>query len=662
MKSLFRNSLTLVLVAVLMILTVSCAPSAGKGTSAAAGESPLAANGEGSSAAAGEGISATAAGEGLTASEKDPQTGAGETGEETHIVILATSDMHGNVWGYTYEDNAESSNNGMARLYTYIKQVREENPVVFLIDGGDDIQGTIMTDDIANKVPDSEHPVMAAMNFMGYDSMTLGNHEFNWGINTMKKILGQAEFPVLGANILDQDGNYITGRGWTIVERGGVRLAVIGVCTPDIPIWDTDKEGIRDTTFEPAYTGVKRALEEIGDQADIILVSAHMGQYAEFDEDGGSDSASKILEENPEVDLLQTAHMHITVNDRINGTPIAAVRNQGREIARFDVTLDQDMNIRDVSTEIIDMTGYEPSKEIREIPAVKAAHEQAVSLIRTDTGEDGEPGEPLGSTTARFQPENEIKGLPEGRLLDTAVLDLILKIQLLNSGADVASCALFKNTSDLPEGPISYNNIFNIYKYDNTLYMLNVTGRELKNYMEWSAECYNQWKPGDINISFDPEYPDYLYDMFAGVDYEINLSRPKGERIENVMYKGQPLQDDQILKLAVNNYRYNSGIRAQNLAEGKRFWESSNSIRDMIVNYFRDHSPVEPTVDNNWRITGVDLSKDDPRRSEIIGYINDGLLPTPVNKSYNLADYDELAAEAEANRLAGKTVEKHESH
>ena len=132
-------------------------------------------------------------------------------GNETHIVILATSDLHGNVWGYTYEDNAESSNNGMARLYTYIKQVREENPLVFLIDGGDDIQGTIMTDDIANKVSDSEHPVMAAMNFMGYDSMTLGNHEFNWGISTMKKILSQAKFPVLGANILDQDGNYITG-------------------------------------------------------------------------------------------------------------------------------------------------------------------------------------------------------------------------------------------------------------------------------------------------------------------------------------------------------------------------------------------------------------------------------------------------------------------
>lgn len=99
-----------------------------------------------------------------------------------HIVILATSDMHGNIIGYSYEDNAETANSGMARLYTYIKKVREEEPAVFLIDAGDDIQGTIMTDDIANKSPDDEHPVISAMNYMGYDAMTVGNHEFNWGI------------------------------------------------------------------------------------------------------------------------------------------------------------------------------------------------------------------------------------------------------------------------------------------------------------------------------------------------------------------------------------------------------------------------------------------------------------------------------------------------
>ena len=579
--------------------------------------------------------------------------------EDTHAVILLTSDLHGNTWSYSYEDNAETTNNGMPRVYSYVQEVREENPIVFLVDAGDAIQGTITTDDISNINPDQEHPVMAAMNRMGYDSLTLGNHEFNWGIDTMLKILGQAEFPVLGANVLDKDGNCVTGEGWTIIDRGGVKLAVIGVCTPDVPIWDSEKQGIADTTFEPASEAVKKAIEEIGDQADIILVSAHMGQYAEFDEEGGSDAGGKIIEDNPDVDILQVAHMHITVDDKVNGIPVVGVRNSGREVARVDVTLDPDKNIKDISTEIVDMENYEPSEEIREIPTVKELHEQTLNYVK-GIDENGEQGEPLGVTTAKFQPENEIKGLPEGKLQDTAVIDLILNIQLLNSGADVTSCALFKDTSDLPEGNINYGNIFDIYKFDNTLYTVDVTGEELKNYMEWAAECYNQWQPGDINISFDPEYPGYLYDMFAGVDYEIDLSRPKGERIVNVMFRGEPLQDDQVLKLAVNNYRYASALKAQNLVEGNHDWESSNSIRDMIVEYFKENSPVAPTVDNNWRITGVDLSQDDPRRAEIIGCINEDLLPTPYDRSYNLADYDELVAEAEANRAAVETVDEQE--
>ena len=580
--------------------------------------------------------------------------------EETHVVILGTSDMHGNILGFVYEDNAFTTNNGMARLYTYIKKVREENPIVFLVDAGDEIQGTIMTDDIANKFPDQEHPVIAAMNYMGYDAMTVGNHEFNWGVGTMKAILSQADFPVLGANILNQNGSYVTGHGWTLVERGGVRLAVIGVCTPDVPIWDGGKAGIAETTFEAGSTAVQKCIEEIGDQADIILVSAHMGQYAQFDQQNGSDSGEKILEDNPEVDILQLAHMHITVKDELNGVPTVGVRNGGREIARVDVFLGEDKSIKRITTEIVGMEDYEPSPELGEIPVVRDLHEAAVSLVGVGDAEDGQTGTPLGATTAKFQPDNEIRGLPEGRLRDTAVMDLILNVQLQNSGADVTASALFKDTSDLPEGLIYYGNIFDIYKFDNTLYTLDVTGRELKNYMEWAAACYNQWKPGDINISFDPDYPGYLCDQFAGVDYELNLSKPKGERIENVLFKGEPLRDDQVLKLAVNNYRYSSAIKGQHLAEGNLDWESSNSIRDMIVDYIDDHSPVAPTVDNNWRITGVDLSEDDPRRGEIIGWINEGLLPVPYDSSYNLADYDSLRELAEANRAAGVYVEERE--
>ena len=431
-----------------------------------------------------------------------------------------------------------------------------------------------------------------------------------------------------------------------------MKVAVIGVVTPDVPIWDGGKEGIEDATFEAANVAVGKAIDAIGDQADVIVVSAHMGMYAEFDEEGGSDSAQKILDDNPEIDVLQVAHNHVVVNEKQGDVVIGGVRNGGRDIARFDLTLDKDNNVVDAAVEVVDMTDVTPSQEIRDIALVAEAHQKTIDYIAGGTDESGEPLPPLGSTTAKFQPENEIRGIPAGRVMDTAVMDLINQIQLENSGADVSAAALFKDTSDLPAGDINYGNIFDIYKFDNTLYRVTVTGAELKAYMEWSAECYNQWKEGDINISFDPEYPDYLYDMFAGVDYEIDLSQPKGERIKNVMFQGEPLADDQTLTLAVNNYRYSSALKAQGIVSGTKEWESSNSIRDMIVAYFAEHSPVAPTVDNNWKIVGVDLSEDDPRRAELIGYINDGLLDPPYAASYNLADYDALVAQAQANAAA----------
>lgn len=570
---------------------------------------------------------------------------------EKHVTILGTSDMHGNIWGYSYEDGKETANNGMARLYTYIQQVRAENPDAILIDAGDDIQGTILTDDIYNKTPDEPHPVIAAMNYMGYDAMTLGNHEFNWGIETMQKITDQADFPVLAANVTDAAGKYVTGAGWTMVDKGGVKVAVIGVVTPDVPIWDGGKQGIDSCTYEAASLAVKKAVAEIGGQADLIVVSAHMGLYAEFDEENGSDSAQKILEDNPEVDVLQVAHNHVVVKEKQGNVVIGGVRNSGRDIARFDLTLDADNQVIDSKVEVVDMNGVTPSGEIRSIPLVAEAQQKTIDFIQGGTGADGEEGTPLGVTTAKFQPEDEFAGLPQGKLQDSAVMDLINKVQLEASGADVSAAALFKDTSDLPAGSINYGNIFDIYKFDNTLYRVTVTGKELKAYMEWSAECYNQWVPGDINVSLDPEYPDYLYDMFAGVDYEINLSKPKGERIENVLFQGKPLADDQTLTLAVNNYRYSSALKTQNLVAGKKDWESSSSIRDLIVAYFAEHSPVAPEVDNNWKITGVDLQLDNPDRAALVKLVNNGQLSSPKSKSINLNDAAVQAVLAKADNV-----------
>ncbi len=573
------------------------------------------------------------------------------------LTILGTSDMHGNVLSFSYENNAETTNNGMARLFTYIEQTREEDPEMILIDAGDDIQGTILTDDIANKQPEKPHPVMTAMNLMGYDAMALGNHEFNWGVTEMKQIISQAEFPVLCANFKDGEGNLVTGGDWTIVERKGAKVAIIGVTTPNVPRWDGGKEGIDDLVCEDAAETVKECIAEIGDQADIIVVAAHLGLEAEFDLENGSDSAQKILDENPEVDVLQVGHYHETVAEKQGDVTVGGVRSTGKELARYDLVLDENNEIVSSNVEIINMDGVEPDAKLYENEDIMAVHQQTLNFLGYGEGADGEAAK-LGSTTAKFQPENEILGLPEGKLQDTAVMDFINNIQLEYSGADVSASALFKDTSDLPEGDLTYGNIFDIYKFDNTLYRVRVTGAELKAYMEWSAQAYNQWVEGDINISFNPDFMGSKYDMFQGVDYEIDLSQPVGKRIKNVFFHGKKLADDQTLTLAVNNYRFTSALKGEGLVAGEKEWESSQSVRDMIVEYLAQNSPVEPTVDNNWKITGVDLQLENPQRQEIIDLINTRKLATPYNASYNLSEYNELISIAES----GTEPDVHEDH
>ena len=559
----------------------------------------------------------------------EPEATGEPAAENTQITILGTTDLHGNVWGFSYEDNAETDADGMARVYTYVQQVRAENPNTILTESGDFIQGTIMTDDLFNKFPEKEHPVVAAMNFMGYDAITAGNHEFNWGITAMQTILGRSNAPVLAANVKDANGELVTGAGWTIVDRAGVKIAIIGVVTPNVPVWDGGKEGIDDCTYEAANGAVKNAIAEIGDEADILVVSAHMGLEPEFDTENGSDGAYKILEDCPEIDVLQLGHYHVTVNEKIGDTIVVGGRNAAKEVSRVDLTLDADKNIVDAKAEIVTMDGYEPSQEVRDL--IQEAHDAAISYIQDDV---------VGSAAEKFQPEDEISGIPQGWLEDTAVLDLINMIQMEAAQADVSACALFKVTSDLPQGDLNYGNVFDIYKFDNTLYRVTVTGAELKAYMEWSVSYYNQWQEGDVTISFNPDQPSYLYDVFAGVDYEIDLSKPVGERIQNVMFKGEPLTDDQTLTLAVNNYRFSSALKSKGLVAGDKEWESSGSIRDMIVAYLAENSPVSPEVDNNWKIVGVDLQLNNPERDALIADVNakiaSGEMETPYYESLRL--------------------------
>lgn len=548
------------------------------------------------------------------------------------LVILATTDLHGNVWGFSYENDKDTTNTGMARIASYVEEVRKQEPYVVLVDNGDTIQGNIMTDDLYNK-REGEHPVMRAMNLLEYDSMTLGNHEFNFGEHLIKRMQTLANFPILSANLARVDGT-MAAKPYTIIERGGLKIGIIGLTNPNAPRWDGEKTD--PFVYAPVGPAARKVVDIIKDKTDIIIVVSHVGLYPEYDEEGGSDGANSILALCPEVDVLIVGHDHNAIKEIQGTTVIGGARNLGREVIRIDLTLDEQKRIIDRKVELVDMANYEPSDLIRKNAFIAEAHKATRDFISggAPSADGKSSGGIFGKAAVDFQPKNEIMGIPEGKLRDTAVMDLINDVQLLNSGADVSAAALFADTSDIPAGDINYGTIFGIYKYDNTLYRVPVTGKELKAYMEWSAACYNQWVEGDVSISFNPEKPGYLYDMFSGVDYEIDLSKPVGQRIRNVMFKGKPLADEQKLTLAVNNYRYSSALKAQKLVAGTKEWESPNSIRDMLVEYIKSKGVIQPKVDNNWKIVGVNLAS--PYRDQLVKLVNEGKLEVPYAKALNV--------------------------
>ncbi|NLY21029.1 MAG: bifunctional metallophosphatase/5'-nucleotidase [Tissierellia bacterium] len=561
--------------------------------------------------------------------------------ENVKITVIETSDLHSNLYSFSYEDNKETDKDGVARIATYLEELRKTEPNVVLIDNGDTYQGSIMSDAVFNKTDKVVHPVSKVLNELKYDAFVFGNHEFNFGMDFVERIKDELEVPALAANAIYKESGETLSEPYTVVERGGVKIGIIGITNPNAPRWDGEKvdsidfKGTKDTAEK--YVKILREEEKV----DVVIVAAHLGYEPEYSVEEGLDGAKAIVESVKGIDAIFLGHNHTSFTMDENGILIGAPKNLGRDIVRLDFELektDSGYKIVDKKMEIVEMEKYAPNAALRAL--IQEEHDATINFIQGsgEVMEGVEAGGIFGQAKADFQPKNEIRTIPEGKLRDTAVIDLIGKVQLEVSGADVTSVALFQDKSDLKAGDINYGSLFNIYKFDNTLYTVEVTGKELVDYMEWSVQAYNQFKEGDLNISFDEEVPGYRYDMFKGIDYKVDLSKPVGERIVDVVFKGEPLKDDQVLKLAVNNYRYASGLKANKLVEAVRDWESPQAIREYLAEYIEKQGEISPEVSNNWEIIGVNLNHE--LRDEIIDLVNEGYLAVPYYKSLNIADLE----------------------
>lgn len=514
------------------------------------------------------------------------------------ITILSTTDLHGHVYPVDYY-TGKPSQDGLAKIATLIRQARQDAPRALLLDIGDVIQGTPLTyyHNRINNTP--ADPMMLCMNALGYDSMTPGNHEYNFGLDVLNKARGEAAFPWLSANTVRAGTDTPAYVPYFVKEVDGVRVGVIGITTPGIPGWE-DKPNYAGLEFrDPVETAAKYVeLLRGKENADVVVIAMHMGLEIDLRNGKGETSpqprentAIEIAENVPGVDLIFMGHTHRDIPALVVGNALLAQANRwGTNLVRADLYLAKtDSRWRIVarsarSIAVDDRVAADP-----EILALAEPYHR-----ETQTWLDKVIGKNARELTAA-----------DSRMRDTAIIDLIQRVQLESSGAEVSFSASFNPSARIRSGDVTVRDLYSLYTYENTLTVVALTGAQIKAALEHSARYYERdEKSGKIGESTD--IPGYNCDMAEGVTYEVDPAREAGGRILNLRWQGKPIDPARTFRVAVNNYRLNGGGGYTMFKNAPVLWRSSTEIRDLLINWVETHGeiPAEPT--NNWRIIGMD--------------------------------------------------------
>ncbi len=544
---------------------------------------------------------------------------------EKQIQILATSDLHGKFVAYDYAINEESTSGSVAQVATLIKERRNDNTI--LMDVGD----TIESNSASLFFDEEVHPMIAGFNLLNFDFWVAGNHEFNYGVDVLLKTAKQFKGTFLCGNVYDKNEQAI-GETYKVVERDGVKIAVIGYVTPNITRWDAENLKEYKVT-NPLESGEMKAMVEKAErEADVIVVALHMGVDGEYGQKGSG--AEDYAEAFPQIDVIVAAHGHEERKEEKNGVLIVENKNQGQTLADIDISVKKD-----------DKGGYEVTDTKAEIVSAKdvpsdAELTEALAKYDARAKEDSQTivGELKGGDLV---PETEIPGITQSQIQETAMINLINQVQLYYGEADVSGAAVFSSSANMKEGSIKKCDTALIYKFDNTLYRLEVTGKQLKQYMEWSANYYNTYQEGDLTISFNENMRSYLYDMFAGVNYQVDISKEPGNRIQNLTRTdGTAIKDTDTLVLAVNNYRASSQL----LTYGSVYSEekgdtlpkllekdvmAGETVRGMISKWIveKNNGVISPVVSNNWEIIGT--SWNEGLHAKAAQLVKDGKISVP---------------------------------
>ncbi|MCQ9136522.1 bifunctional metallophosphatase/5'-nucleotidase [Streptomyces hilarionis] len=548
------------------------------------------------------------------------------------LTVLGTTDLHGHVFNWDYFKDAEYKDaagnaQGLARISTLVNRIRAEKgrQNTLLVDAGDTIQGTPLTYYYAKVDPITAkggpvHPMAQAMNAIGYDAAALGNHEFNYGIETLRKFESQLRFPLLGANAVDAKtlrpafAPYVM-KTFCVKGAPPVKVAVLGLTNPGIAIWDK------------AYVQGKLAFPGLEEQAakwvpklksmgaDVVIVSAHSGSsgtssygdqlpYVE-------NSAALVAQQVPDIDAILVGHAHVEIPElRVTNakTGRAVVLSEplafAERLSVFDVSLVFEKGrwaVESVSSKVLNSNTVADDPKITKL--LSDEHAKVVKYVN----------QVVGSAT-------ETLTTVEARYKDAPIIDLITKVQedvvrAALAGTSYASLPViaqaspFSRTSEIPAGNVTIRDLSGLYVYDNTLVAKLLTGAQVRAYLEYSAEYFVQTASGAVvdveKLTNANNRPDYNYDYVSGLSYDIDVAQPAGSRIRNLTFQGAPLADGQQFVLAVNNYRANGGGAFPYVAGAQELWSESTEIRTRIAEWVTAKGVLDPKdfASVDWRLT-----------------------------------------------------------
>lgn len=512
------------------------------------------------------------------------------------IKLISTSDVHGYLAPTDYSQREQQAPFSLSRAATLIKHLtRVDDDTVWpiVIENGDYIQGSPLTYYIARRHREAAPLYSQLANCNQVQVGIFGNHEFNYGLDYLDLCESSRHYPMLAANIHDDLHRTLFDKPYTILERAGVKVAILGLTTQFVAHWEQPKN-IAGLHFEDVVTTAKYWVPKLRQLADIVVVAYHGGLERDPQTDvpterqNGENRGSALLTEVPGIDAMITGHQHRQLAVTVHGVPVTQPGMKGSNVAMITLDVDTNKQITHRLPELFAVKNEQPDPELMAL--VNPLNEHMEDWLDT----------PLGHINGDMLVHDHL----DARLHNHPYINFINQVEMAATGTDIAATALFNDDVPGLKQHVTMREVMNSYVYPNKLAVETITGADLKDALERCAS-YFLLIDGQVRVNpafLKPKLRHYVYDIYSGIDYTFDLTKPFGERVVQLDYHGQAIRPDQPLRVTLNHYRAGGGGNYPMYSTHKIEHQLPTDMTVLIADYFDQHPIVDAIQPTNFKV------------------------------------------------------------